>query len=345
MKTRNILVIEDELDLLNSIKDILELKGYHVFDFSKPQSALNYINENKNQIDLILSDIMMPEMSGFELLREIRSNSQLDLIPFVFLTAKIKEDDVRHGFALGADDYIKKPFEISVLSNSISAQLKKRDSFLALLEENSKKVKVATNTFDQLSFFNSHVLRAPLANILTILEEKKPLNEEETYYIKEQAKRIDRAVMLLTSKMSRFKGEIDYQIKKLPDFNLLEEVVFVDDDNFQVQHIKMLFERFFPHIKLNCFSNPLEVINIKHEPQLLITDINMPEMSGFELIETLSSKEFFPPTVILTSSIDLEDLEKAMSFDNVFQFLRKPFTPSDFKKAFINNKGEPGSIN
>jgi CheY-like chemotaxis protein len=344
MKTRNILVVEDELDLLNSIRDILELKGYHVFDFSNPQNALNYINENKKQIDLILSDIMMPEMSGFEFLREIRSNSELDLIPFVFLTAKIKEDDVRYGFALGADDYLKKPFEISILSNSISAQLKKRDSFLALLEENSKKVKVATNTFDQLSFFNSHLLRAPLANISTILEEKNSLNEEETQYIKGQAKRIDRAVMLLTSKMSRFKGEMDYQVKKLPDFNLLEEVVFVDDDNFQLQHIKMLFERFFPHIKLSSFSNPLEVINIKDEPQLLITDINMPEMSGFELLENLSSKGFHPPTVILTSSIDLNDLEKAMSFENVFQFLRKPFTPTDFEKAFINNKGEPGSI-
>src|SRR5204863_2416609 len=75
--------------------------------------------------DLILCDIMMPELDGYGVLHMVQKNPKLERTPFIFLTAKTEQSDVRRGMSLGADDYITKPFDATELLNAIDSQLKK----------------------------------------------------------------------------------------------------------------------------------------------------------------------------------------------------------------------------
>lgn len=106
MYDKSILVIDDELDLLVMIKSIFNRAGYkNVITAASAREALSIIS--KRMPDMIILDIMMPEMDGFELLQEIRAISK---VPVLILTAKGGAEDRFSGFELGADDYLIKPF-------------------------------------------------------------------------------------------------------------------------------------------------------------------------------------------------------------------------------------------
>jgi DNA-binding response OmpR family regulator len=108
-----IVVIDDELDVLELVSFNLTRQGYSVITFEEPELALHFILNNKT--DLILSDWMMPEISGIDLLKKIRNNQKLTSIPFVMMTCRNLEDDVVFALQAGADDYIKKPFNLKEL--------------------------------------------------------------------------------------------------------------------------------------------------------------------------------------------------------------------------------------
>jgi sigma-B regulation protein RsbU (phosphoserine phosphatase) len=108
-----IVVIDDEADVLELLSFNLNRQGYTVETFDDPELALNFIKNNKT--DLILSDWMMPEISGMELLATIKSSSITSSIPFVMMTCKDNEADVVEALQAGADDYIKKPFSLKEL--------------------------------------------------------------------------------------------------------------------------------------------------------------------------------------------------------------------------------------
>ncbi len=118
-----VLVIEDELAILENISDYLEMNDYQVFRAMNGRDGLD-LAQTANP-DIIISDIMMPEMTGIDLLKALRLNPITADIPFIFLTAKSEENDLRNGMNLGADDYLKKPFRNSDLINSIQTRLRK----------------------------------------------------------------------------------------------------------------------------------------------------------------------------------------------------------------------------
>lgn len=122
MKKR-ILVIEDEINIKETIADILELKGYNVSTAENGQAGFfSIIKENP---DLILCDIMMPKMNGFEVLEAVRSYMKTRTIPFVFLTAKDEQEAFRNGMDLGADDFLVKPVNSQKLQDVIESRLEK----------------------------------------------------------------------------------------------------------------------------------------------------------------------------------------------------------------------------
>lgn len=116
---KKILVIDDDLDILNLIKDILEDDGYEVITSNSAYDAHEKLNDD---IDIILLDVMMPEYDGFSFCSKIRH--ELD-IPIVFLTAKTSEEDIVKGLALGGDDYITKPFSINQLKARVNAHIRR----------------------------------------------------------------------------------------------------------------------------------------------------------------------------------------------------------------------------
>jgi DNA-binding LytR/AlgR family response regulator len=120
---KKILVIEDDESINDSIKEFLENEDFQVFSASNGREGLNLAL--KECPDLIVCDILMPGMNGYEVLSEL-SKKEAD-IPFIFLTAKIERDDIRKGMEIGADDYLTKPFKLEELLKAIEVRLMKRD--------------------------------------------------------------------------------------------------------------------------------------------------------------------------------------------------------------------------
>jgi DNA-binding response OmpR family regulator len=117
-----ILFIEDEEDVRNAVKFILEGEGYDFYGAANGPEGIAKIT--KFDIDLLLLDVMMPGIDGFEVCRAIKSEPSIDL-PVIFVSAKAEATDISRGFALGADDYIIKPFEPNDLLNRVKRVLDK----------------------------------------------------------------------------------------------------------------------------------------------------------------------------------------------------------------------------
>jgi two-component system alkaline phosphatase synthesis response regulator PhoP len=122
-----ILLIDDEKDILEFLKYNLEMEGYEVITGIDGQEALEKIAENP---DLLVLDIMMPKLDGFEVLERIRSDKRYKDIPVIFLTAKAGEIHEIKGLELGASDYIQKPISPKKLIARVKANLKKSDSLV-----------------------------------------------------------------------------------------------------------------------------------------------------------------------------------------------------------------------
>lgn len=123
MMEKKILLIEDNVDMLDNIAEILELANYSVFKASNGKEGIKLAKESKP--DLILCDIMMPELDGYGVLKILTENESLSTIPFIFMSAKAEKTDFREGMRLGADDYLTKPFEDVQLLEAIEMRLKK----------------------------------------------------------------------------------------------------------------------------------------------------------------------------------------------------------------------------
>lgn len=118
-----ILIIEDSDDIRENTSELLELAGYETVTAENGVAGLQKAREKRP--DLILSDIMMPELDGYGVLRAIENIPELSGTPFVFLTAKSEKGDFRTGMDLGADDYLTKPFTGDELLRVVNARLKK----------------------------------------------------------------------------------------------------------------------------------------------------------------------------------------------------------------------------
>ena len=123
-----ILVIEDELEIRANLVDLLELEDYTVV--SADNGVNGIVGAFEHHPDLILCDVMMPEIDGYDVLQAIRQEPETALTPFIFLTALADKSDIRQGMLKGANDYLTKPFTRHDVIATVQAQLK-RQSILA----------------------------------------------------------------------------------------------------------------------------------------------------------------------------------------------------------------------
>ena len=120
---QKILVIEDNDALRENTSEILELSNYKVISAANGKSGIELALANKP--DLILCDVMMPEVDGYGVLHMLQKNTELRNTPFIFLTAKTDREDMRRGMESGADDYITKPFTATELLHAVESRLQK----------------------------------------------------------------------------------------------------------------------------------------------------------------------------------------------------------------------------
>lgn len=118
---RTIFIADDELDFVSTLRSRLEFEGYGVTAAADGKEALQRIIHEKP--DLILLDIMMPTMNGYQVCRELKGNAETSSIPILMLTAKSQESDKFWGKEAGADDYLTKPFDMDELMEKIGGLL------------------------------------------------------------------------------------------------------------------------------------------------------------------------------------------------------------------------------
>ncbi|TLP71148.1 response regulator [Maribacter sp. ACAM166] len=149
MKT--ILLIEDDRALRENTAELLELSNYNVL--TAPNGKVGIATAKENSPDVIICDIMMPEVDGYGVLKELSANELTKNIPFIFLSAITEHKSVRKGMDLGADDYLTKPFEEEDLISAIESRLAKAK----LLQQISTKKKEASRNSEEIG--NLHQLK------------------------------------------------------------------------------------------------------------------------------------------------------------------------------------------
>ncbi len=227
-----ILVVEDDWAIREGICDILELGGYEVVSAVNGQEALAVLMGILP--DLIISDIAMPVMDGYEFYRAVRRNENWLAVPFIFLTAKDQRADVRLGRELGADDYLTKPFEREDLLVAVAAKLRRAVEFqqptqkkMAELQEHLTRTDRMA-TIGQLAAEFAHEIKNPLTAIAMYAEFAQrdlrmsdPSLAQDMGQIVEQSERIASQISDLLS----FSRQIPRLWVDVDILNLLDQVL------------------------------------------------------------------------------------------------------------------------
>ena len=209
MDVVKILVVDDEARMRKLVKDFLSIKGYRVMEAENGEDAVEKFMANRD-IKLILLDVMMPKMDGWETLRIIRENSN---VPIIMLTARSEDRDELQGFSLGVDEYITKPFSPKILVARVEAILRRSfgveeekiemggiviDKAAHEVSIDGKIVELSYKEFELLNYF--------MENKGIALSREKILNNVWNYDYFGDARTIDTHVKKLRAKMGT-KGE------------------------------------------------------------------------------------------------------------------------------------------
>lgn len=170
-----ILLVDDDPAILEGVADLLELHGFEVMTARDGRAALSAMQHKVP--DLVISDIMMPDMDGYAFFEAVRSNSAWTAIPFIFLTARGQQIDVRRGQVLGADAYLIKPFEPEDLLVTVEGRLKRVRDIHSAAQADIDRLK------SQLITVFSHELRTPLTYVygyINLLREQFDILDRES---------------------------------------------------------------------------------------------------------------------------------------------------------------------
>jgi len=134
---KKVLIIEDDIALRENTAELLELSNYNVL--TAPNGKVGIEKAQTEKPDIIVCDIMMPEVDGYGVLEALSLHAETNHIPFIFLSAKTEHKEVRKGMDMGADDYLTKPFEESELLSAIESRLTKAAVLEKIIKESAKK--------------------------------------------------------------------------------------------------------------------------------------------------------------------------------------------------------------
>ena len=203
-----ILIADDEQRMRKLVKDFLKQKNFNIIEAQDGDEALKKFNENKNKINLVLLDVMMPKLDGWSVLRQIR---QIDSnIPIIMLTARSEEQDELFGFELGVDEYITKPFSPKILvarveallkrANPVKKELKNHDGIV--IDNDARTVTVDGKSVE-LSFREYELLKYLIDNENIALSRDKILNTVWNYDYFGDSRTIDSHIKKIRHKLGK----------------------------------------------------------------------------------------------------------------------------------------------
>jgi len=222
---KKILVIEDEPILRNNLLKILEVGGFEAIEAEDGASGVQLALEQKP--NLIISDIMMPEMDGFAVLTQLQQNPETALIPFIFLTAVADRSSIRRGIECGADDYITKPFGADELLAAVKARFKKQEQLYERFNSLSFELTQAKQLMeakDDMVENLTQELRRPLSNLKLAAEMlgKEEAQAARDRYLQVLQKEFAREIALL-NQVSELKSLLTPEnVNLLSKFNMLK---------------------------------------------------------------------------------------------------------------------------
>jgi len=230
---QKILVIEDEEPVRDNILELLTAEGFKVVSAKNGSSGVKLAQQQ--QPDLILCDIMMPELDGYGVLDSLRQDPATATIPFIFLTAKTDKTDLRQGMELGADDYLTKPFTADELLNAIATRLEKQaaiakqylaeqqraDGLKRKTEELQRTLDLKEDILKRLS----QELRDPLSNINMAIRmlQQSTTDSQRQRYLEILQDECSREIALLNEIADLQDFLTPDNIKLLRRFNLLKQ--------------------------------------------------------------------------------------------------------------------------
>ena len=189
--SKKVLIIEDNDDIRENIVEILELAGYGVFAAVNGKTGVEMAA--KNVPDVILCDIMMPELDGYGVLYLLNKNPQTANIPFIFLTAKAERLDLRKGMEMGADDYLTKPFDDIELLNAIESRLRKKEQQESFYSKSLDKLNTLVSKNNGLS------------ELKKVIHERKTRQFKKNQVIYYEGDRSNGLYLIITGKIKTIK--------------------------------------------------------------------------------------------------------------------------------------------
>lgn len=204
----SILVVDDESRMRKLIKDFLTQKNYNILEAEDGERALKVYEENKEKINLILLDVMMPKLDGWSVLRQIRQENKT--LPIVMLTARAEEQDELFGFELGVDEYITKPFSPKILVARVEAILKRSmpetkelKNYDGIVIDNDGRTVSVDGKQVEFSFREYELLKYLLENENIALSRDKILNTVWNYDYYGDSRTIDSHIKKIRHKLGK----------------------------------------------------------------------------------------------------------------------------------------------
>ena len=224
-----ILIVDDVMSNVLLLKVLLTNEKFAIATASNGRQALEQVD--KENLDLVLLDVMMPDMSGFEVAQHLKANPKTADIPIIFLTAKTLKEDILEGFKIGADDYITKPFSMEELTFRIEAILRR---VRGKKNKESNIYKIGMFTFDT----QKQILSTP---------------EKQTK---------------LTTKESELLGLLCAHANEILQRDFALKTIWIDDNYFNARSMDVYITKLRKHLKEDP---SIEIINIHGKGYKLIT--------------------------------------------------------------------------
>lgn len=197
-----VLVVEDEAEIRNNLCALLRMQGYEVLDAADGKLGLR--QAQCHLPDLILSDVMMPELDGYGMLEQLRKDAATASIPLIFLTARIDRSDMRRGMTLGADDYLGKPFSLQELNDAIEATFKRHRT------HENKALKETISALEDVGRIAQHDLKTPLGSLAAapaLLRAGRTMSAQEEAVLSMMEQAANRAMRLVNLSLDIYQIE------------------------------------------------------------------------------------------------------------------------------------------
>ena len=342
---KEILIIEDDIDVIESLSDILIDSDYAVSSCTDGKEAIKLISAKPKKFDLILSDIMMPNMNGISFLEYLCDNEQLAQTPLVFLTAKKETSVIKKAFKLGAYDYIEKPFTAESIINVVTSIVNDNDFISPSAKYQTEYFSLA-KTIKNLQEINSHSIQHSAAKIISVINlvESGLLDKKQSWeIIKGMGPKLNKDSSLIQKVIDD--SETNIKIPVVSSTKQIKEIFLIDDDATVNKMHEVLLSKHFNY-KVSTYLKPKialkDLTYSLQKPDLIFLDLNMPELDGFEFLNELESNNIDIDVIVLSSSRNSNDIARSLKARNVISYLTKPLTANKIEKL---NLHKPETLN